>query len=544
MAVAVFLLPHVMPGHPLQFYETWPGDLQQRARLISDYGFDRALPLQGVRWLQRLATGQWGTSRYSHRAVFNECWRALLITSLLLCWTLLACYLGIVGLWCLRRLAPWLLALIPRAPLLRLLEALPSFLVAVLVRELIIWRLGWVSITSLPLFETYYFLYPSYMLLPASILAFIPLRLWCTQSRKDTPQAFTLRQSWRHMRTALHPHLELFLLELILTEYVFSFPGLGSLGIEALKRRDIPLVQGFVVCIGFLYIVLCCLCDRHRLSRTSEPPTLAPAAASHRMATYHGFWCLLSLGLLTLCVPWLLRYDPLDIHSRDQCLAPGYRYALGTDFLGRDVLSRTIQGFRNSLPRVLILTLLSGGVVWAALWGLRKYVRQASFLWRGGHLAFCALPSFILAFMIFLVCEHRPRALELTLMLACLPVAARSFTPQATWLQRVTQLTQLGGLVLMLEVTFYFLNLNTDSFAPTWGSDLRHGMHYGHINIWMVLAPTWAVVWSRYSLSQLQYGVASQAPPVPLQVFTAPETASHVNGGPGKSISRQESSHR
>jgi ABC-type dipeptide/oligopeptide/nickel transport system permease subunit len=64
--------------------------------------------------------------------------------------------------------------------------------------------------------------------------------------------------------------------------------------------------------------------------------------------------------------------------------------------------------------------------------------------------------------------------------------------------------------VLLLEVTFYFLNLHTESFTPTWGSDLRHGMHYGHINIWMVLAPSLAVVWSRYSFHQLRYGLPPQ----------------------------------
>ena len=46
-----------------------------------------------------------------------------------------------------------------------------------------------------------------------------------------------------------------------------------------------------------------------------------------------------------------------------------------------------------------------------------------------------------------------------------------------------TRATIPGGLMLLLEVTFYFLNLSSESFAPTWGSDIRHGMHYGHMNI-------------------------------------------------------------
>jgi ABC-type dipeptide/oligopeptide/nickel transport system permease subunit len=83
---------------------------------------------------------------------------------------------------------------------------------------------------------------------------------------------------------------------------------------------------------------------------------------------------------------------------------------------------------------------------------------------------------------------------------------------KTTLLQRVACCAQLGGFVLLLEVTFYFLNINTESFMPMWGSDLRHGMHYGHINIWMVLAPSLAVVWSRYSFHQLCYSMPSQCP--------------------------------
>ena len=72
------------------------------------------------------------------------------------------------------------------------------------------------------------------------------------------------------------------------------------------------------------------------------------------------------LGVVTVWAPALLRYDPMEIHSHDQFLAPGYRYTLGTDFLGRDVLSRTVKGFRSSIPRVLFLTVLIGGVSWLA----------------------------------------------------------------------------------------------------------------------------------------------------------------------------------
>jgi len=263
--------------------------------------------------------------------------------------------------------------------------------------------------------------------------------------------------------------------------------------------------------MGALYFVLRCLCEWHASSQVQPHPPVpqayTPSPFSPPKSVYTGFWCLLILSAVTVWAPSLLLYDPMEIHSRDQFLSPGYRYALGTDFLGRDVLSRTVQGFRSSIPRVVFLTALIGGVSWLILSDRRWLQGLLGRWWHGGFALLHAIPSFILAFMVFVVFAHQPWALDIALTIACLPAAAQLITAQTTLLHRVAYLTQLGGLILLLEVTFYFLNLHTESFTPTWGSDLRHGMHYGHINIWMVLAPSLAVVWSRYSFHQLRYGL-------------------------------------
>src|SRR5207245_336691 len=267
--------------------------------------------------------------------------------------------------------------------------------------------------------------------------------------------------------------------------------------------------QGFILCTGALYFVLRCLCEwgassqQHVQPQPAFPHVSPPRPACSPRAVYTGLWCLLILGAVTLSAPSLVLYDPMEIHSRDQFLAPGYRYALGTDFLGRDVLSRTVQGFRSSIPRVVFLTALIGGVSWLILSGSHWWQGLLGRWWHGGFALLHAIPCFILAFMVFVVFEHQPWALDIALTIACLPAAAQLLTGDTTLIQRVAQLAQLGGLVLLLEVTFYFLNLSSESFTPTWGSDIRHGMHYGHINIWMVLAPSCAVLWSRYSLYQL-----------------------------------------
>jgi ABC-type dipeptide/oligopeptide/nickel transport system permease component/ABC-type dipeptide/oligopeptide/nickel transport system permease subunit len=509
MSLAVFALPHLMPGKPVTFYETWPVSAQQRAHLVSEYGFDHPLSTQYAIWWRRLLTGQWGSSRYSNRPVLHDIWRATRLTLGLLLWTLLACGLGTAALGGMRRLAPWLGALLPRSKLLHMLEALPTFLVAVLLRELALWQLGWVNMVNVPLFEPYYFLSPLYMLFPASILALTPLRIWYTRPSELRAQRPLLRQRWQYFRTLLHPHLESFLLDVSLTEYIFAFPGLGTLGIEALQRRDLPLLQGCILCTGALYFVLRCLCEPAQLHLTLSPASM-PGPHSAGKAVYNGLWCLLILGVITVWAPALLLYDPMEIHSHDQFLAPGYRYTLGTDFLGRDVLSRTVKGFRSCIPRVLCLTALVGGVSWLGRSDQRGWRGLFSLLWCGGLTLLHAMPFFVLAFMVFMVFEHQFWALDIALLIACLPVAAQLLTGEITLLQRAAQLARLGGLMLLLEVTFYFLNLSSESFAPTWGSDIRHGMHYGHMNIWMVLAPACAVIWSRYNLYQLSYGLPRQ----------------------------------
>ena len=55
------------------------------------------------------------------------------------------------------------------------------------------------------------------------------------------------------------------------------------------------------------------------------------------------------LALLAIFAPWVAPYRPDEIHPIDSLLAPCARYLLGTDDLGRDVLSRIIFGARVSL---------------------------------------------------------------------------------------------------------------------------------------------------------------------------------------------------
>ena len=74
---------------------------------------------------------------------------------------------------------------------------------------------------------------------------------------------------WRHgLRNAWLPMLTLIGLQLgnllggaVITETVFDWPGLGSLLVEAIQKRDYPVVQGCVLLVSLAYVLVNTLTD-------------------------------------------------------------------------------------------------------------------------------------------------------------------------------------------------------------------------------------------------------------------------------------------
>lgn len=71
---------------------------------------------------------------------------------------------------------------------------------------------------------------------------------------------------------------------------------------------------------------------------------------------------LLLIVLMTIFAPWLAPYNPTAVQMEDRLLAPCRAHPLGTDALGRDVLSRVIYGGHASLLLAVIATCCSMGV--------------------------------------------------------------------------------------------------------------------------------------------------------------------------------------
>ncbi len=133
----------------------------------------------------------------------------------------------------------------------------------------------------------------------------------------------------------------------------------------------------------------------------------APAALSRRARwrRRYGFAALgaavvLAWAVLAALAPWIAPYRPDSVDVAHRLLAPSSVHWLGTDALGRDVLTRVIYGARVSLAVGFIVVLL-GGVFGTLLGAVAAYARgwAEEALMRATDLVFC-FPPIILAMAI------------------------------------------------------------------------------------------------------------------------------------------------
>jgi peptide/nickel transport system permease protein len=226
-----------------------------------------------------------------------------------------------------------------------------------------------------------------------------------------------------------------------------------------------------------------------------------------------------SLVAVALAAPWLAPHGPTEIFPGAEIRPPDRRFLLGTDEVGRDVLSRVLYGARVSLgvaiPSVALAALVGTtlGVALGYLGGAPDILAMRLF-----DVLF-AFPPILLA--IALVAALGPSALNLVVTIAVLTlpqfaVLARSATLALMPQEFVLAARALGAshgrlvrahvlpniatplavqaslslsIVILVEAALSFLGLGTQPPAPSWGSMLGRGRQYMTIAPWLVLAP-------------------------------------------------------
>jgi peptide/nickel transport system permease protein len=81
-----------------------------------------------------------------------------------------------------------------------------------------------------------------------------------------------------------------------------------------------------------------------------------------------GAFVLIFVAFLAIAAPLVSRYDPTHVQLRERKALPSWSHPLGTDYEGRDILTRLIYGERVSLA-VSVLAVVLGTTV-GAFWGV------------------------------------------------------------------------------------------------------------------------------------------------------------------------------
>ncbi len=246
-----------------------------QANLRSDLGFDQPVYVQYGKWMHGLLKLDLGTSYMSGKPVWNEMMERLPITLQLTTGVLLVMFsislpLGIIS------------ARYPRkwpdqiSRILALIGAsIPSFWLGLMLIYLFALKLQILPSNGMGSFAQ--------MILPTFTLGFSLAAVYSRLIRagliecfsKDYIQAGRARgvKEWRILwvhafRAALLPVITVFGLSMgsllggaVVIEILFSWPGLGSMAVDAIFNRDYPVIQGYVLLTGVFVVVVNLLVD-------------------------------------------------------------------------------------------------------------------------------------------------------------------------------------------------------------------------------------------------------------------------------------------
>ena len=266
----VFFLVHAIPGDPVEVMLGEQARTADKELLRRELGLDRPLAEQHLSYLKGLTRGDMGRSIHSREPVLRLIAARLPATLLLTLASLavavaLAVPLGMLS--AVRRGS-----LMDRGSMLFALlgVSMPNFWLGPLLILLFSIQLGWLPVSGMGGIQ--HLILPAVTLgtalaailtrmVRASVLEVIREPYVTTARAKGLPETAVL---FRHtLRNALVPVITILGLQFgallsgsVVTETIFSWPGVGRLVIQAIYQRDYPLVQGCVLVISLCYVLV------------------------------------------------------------------------------------------------------------------------------------------------------------------------------------------------------------------------------------------------------------------------------------------------
>ena len=285
VSIIGFGILHLAPGGPMAQFAA-SGDLTPAdfARIEHQMGLDRALPIQYGEWLWRLLSGDWGVSYRDQQPVLGiiashlGATVELMLTSMIAA-ILLGCWIGVIS--AVRRYG-WFDTLATAGSMITL--SIPTFWFGFMMIYIFSVRLEWLPSGNLETIGDGSLLdHIHHLIAPAVVLALASTASWSRYMRSSmldvinhdfvrTARAKGLPRQWilyRHIvRNALLPMITIAGLQLpallggaLVTETVFTWPGMGRLFLDSISYRDYPVVMGVLIFTATLVLIGSLLAD-------------------------------------------------------------------------------------------------------------------------------------------------------------------------------------------------------------------------------------------------------------------------------------------
>jgi peptide/nickel transport system permease protein len=259
--------------------------------------------------------------------------------------------------------------------------------------------------------------------------------------------------------------------------------------------------------------------------RGDSPSAVALRKLLHNRSAQVGLVLCLGFALLALLAPWLAPYGFSKLNLAQRLLPPGAEgHFLGTDNLGRDLLSRLLYGSRVSLAVGLFSVGISVllGVPLGAIAGYRGG-RLDSLIMRAMDLLL-AFPSILLAIAIVTVLGNNLTNAMIAVGIVGIPVFARITRASVLTVKEmeyvqaartigcspsrilwvhilpnclnplIVQSTLSLGTSVLDAAGLSFLGLGAKPPTPEWGTMLSDSYRYYEQAPWLVMGPGLAIL--------------------------------------------------
>ena len=283
VALFVFSLLYIAPGDPAAVIagdQASPADVE---RIRQGLGLDRPFLIQFGSWVWNILHGDLGTSIFTNLPVSAMIAQRIEPTLSLMAITLVltilvAVPLGVVAAW---KAGSWVDRTIMAFAVFAF--SLPVFVVGYVLAYVFALQFEWLPVQGYTPFKSGLWPWLRNLILPAFALGSVYIALIARITRASMLEVLqqdyvrTARAKGLGQRDILFVHalknaavpivtvigigIALLIGGAVVTESVFAIPGLGRLTIDAILRRDYPVIQGIVLLFSFLYVLVNLMVD-------------------------------------------------------------------------------------------------------------------------------------------------------------------------------------------------------------------------------------------------------------------------------------------